>query len=72
MVKTMLYVEPGAGGWQIVSRGHVLASHHAKQDAIELATRMARNRHEVLGECSGVVYSICSGERVCLEFPAAA
>lgn len=74
MEKTLLYVElePTAGCWQILMGGQVVASHDAKEAAIEVAKRMARNRHEVLGERSGVVYPICGGERVCLEFPEAA
>lgn len=68
MERTLLYVEPADGCWQVVLEDRILASHEARHAAIDLATQLARNRHEITGEPTGVVGPICStGEVVLLD-----
>lgn len=66
MERTLLYVEPAEGSWRIVLANEILATYHARPAAIEMAKRLARNRHEITGEPTGVVASICNGEVVVL------
>lgn len=67
MERTLLYVEPAEGCWQVVLANEVLASHQARHAAIDMAMQFARNRHEVTGEPTGVAAPICNGEVVVLD-----
>ena len=67
MERTLLYVAPAEGCWQVTLANEVLGSHQARHAAIDLAMRFARNRHEATGEPTGVVAPICNGEVVVLE-----
>lgn len=67
MERTLLYVEPADGCWQVVLANQVLASHDARHGAIDVAMQLARNRYEITGEPTGVVAPICNGEVVLLD-----
>ncbi len=67
MERTLLYVEPAEDGWQVVLAKSVLATHDARHSAIDAAMHLARNRHEITGEPTGVVAPICNGEVVLLD-----
>lgn len=54
MERTLLTVEPHATGWQVSIRGTAVRTHELKLVAIDVATNLAKCRHDATGEPTGV------------------
>jgi|GEM_PF-6610401 len=66
MKRTLLSVLELEERWQVLLHGRSLHSGEDKRDAIDAASRFARNRHDITGEPTGVSAPLCNGEVVVL------